>query len=209
MRGAFLSAIDTGVGKTHVGCKLAAFMCARNKKFCVKKPLEAGGANPSDAHRYAKALAYRQDVNTICLQHFSAESSPAAAAKLQNQRITCAQLVEFCNAPNANPILVEGAGGLCSPLCSDALNADLAQALQLPIILVVANRLGLINHSLLNLHYIKKRKLKLAALVINNIDQNQTDYAAELYQHIDSEIAVFDSASVDFAALLCKQLAWI
>ncbi|MCX7095720.1 MAG: AAA family ATPase [Methylobacter sp.] len=64
-------------------------------------------------------------------------------------------------------LLVEGAGGLYSPLASDALNADLAAALSLPVLLVAADRLGTIGHTLMAVEAIRQRGLTLAGVVLN------------------------------------------
>jgi len=71
--------------------------------------------------------------------------------------------------------LVEGAGGFYSPLAADGLNADLAVALQLPLILVVADRLGCINHCLLSLEAIAHRGLHTVAIILN---QTETEASA-------------------------------
>ena len=66
-------------------------------------------------------------------------------------------------------LLVEGAGGFYSPLCSDGLNADLAEAMQAQVILVVRDRLGCINQALLSLAAIESRGLECFAVVVNQI----------------------------------------
>ena len=61
--------------------------------------------------------------------------------------------------------MVEGAGGFYSPLCEDGLNADLAKALQLPILLIANDQLGCINHILLTAEAIKQKELQLMAII--------------------------------------------
>ena len=88
-------------------------------------------------------------------------------------------------------MLVEGAGGFYSPLAEDGLNADLAQALQLPVILVAADRLGAINDVLLTTEAIRSRGLSLLAIVLNATAANreaQLDNLADLRERLDVPI---------------------
>ncbi len=70
----------------------------------------------------------------------------------------------------AGGVLVEGAGGFYSPLAPGVLNADLAAALPLPVLLVAADRLGAISHTLLTVEAIKRRGLALVGVVLNQVD---------------------------------------
>ena len=72
-------------------------------------------------------------------------------------------------------LYVEGAGGFYSPLCSDGLNKDLAKVLGLSIVLVVNDRVGCINHTLLSIEAIEKSKLSLLAIVLNKVDNTTGD----------------------------------
>ena len=71
-------------------------------------------------------------------------------------------------------LLVEGAGGFYSPLALDGLNADFAARLQLPVLLVAPDRLGVINHVLLTAEAIARRELSLFAVVLNRLDTDDT-----------------------------------
>ncbi len=78
-------------------------------------------------------------------------------------------------------VLVEGAGGFYSPLALDGSNADLAERLQLPVLLVAPDRLGVINHVLLSLEAIARRDLRTFAVVLN-----RTEHAAALPAGMDN-----------------------
>ena len=79
-----------------------------------------------------------------------------------------------CNltAP-ADVLLVEGAGGFYSPLCTNGLNADLAQKLKCNVLLIVQDRLGCINQALLAIEAIQRRKLTLLAVVLNQYREHE------------------------------------
>ena len=90
-------------------------------------------------------------------------------------------------------LLVEGAGGFYSPLCEDGLNADLAECLALPVLLVVADRLGCINHCLLSLEAIARHGLSVQAIVLNQTqppapEPTVMDNAADLAQCCDAPL---------------------
>jgi dethiobiotin synthetase len=90
-------------------------------------------------------------------------------------------------------LLVEGAGGFYSPLAAGVLNADLAVALSLPVLLVTADRLGTIGHTLLAVEAIKRRGLTLAGVVLNQVApavDPQMDNAAELSRWLGEPVLV-------------------
>ena len=64
-------------------------------------------------------------------------------------------------------LIVEGAGGLLSPISRDGLNIDLINALHSKVILVVEDKVGAINHTLLNLESLKKRNIELTGIILN------------------------------------------
>ncbi len=173
--GIFITGTDTGVGKTWLGSRLAARLQARGLPVAPRKPAESGcapgpgGLRPADAQQYHRAVGGRVPLATICRYRFAAPLAPDQAAARAGQRLTLADLVAACRVPPAHFALVEGAGGFYSPLAEDGLNADLAAALGLPVLLVAADRLGCQNHVLLTAEAIARRGLTLAAVVLNAV----------------------------------------
>lgn len=174
MKGLFVTGTDTGVGKTHVSAALIRLMTGAGMSVCPRKPVEAGcevldGRRlPADAQRLRQAAGNTSPLERVCPFPLLAPLSPDRAAALEGAHIEMDQVVAAC-APQAgcDRLLVEGAGGFFSPLTADGLNADLAQRLQLPVLLVVADRLGCINHTLLTLEAIRHRALEVHAIVLN------------------------------------------
>lgn len=125
---------------------------------------------------------------------FSRPISPVRAAALEDKKLSIEAVTNQClTGVGADSFLyVEGAGGFYSPLCADGLNADLANALDLPILLVAENRLGCINQVLLNIEAVKQRGLKLKAVVLNDISGNNKSYdmnnAEDLAELLDCPI---------------------
>jgi len=108
--------------------------------------------------------------------------------------INPAQLAEVCTQGSEDGFaLVEGAGGFYSPLAEDGLNADLAMALQLPVLLVAEDTLGVLNQVLLNKEAIKARGLDLVAVVLNSLNRDKDghmDNAADLRQLLSCPVYV-------------------
>jgi len=201
MKGLFITGTDTNVGKTFVTCKIAAELKSRNINVIPRKPVESGcqlidgKLIPDDASKLQQASQTTQTLDTICPYRFKQAISPARAAQLNNQSISLNQLTQAClNQVNENDfLLVEGAGGFYSPICEQALNADLARALNLPVLLVTENRVGAINQVLLCLQAIEKNNLKVKAIVLNQISNDDNiDNLQELSQLTPLPVFVFN-----------------
>ena len=205
MKGLFVSATDTNVGKTWVGKHLIRSLIHKGMEVVPRKPVESGWNDElteTDAWVLANAADKIEDLESICPNRFIAAISPDRAAALEGKSLTIDQLYQQClNDVNTDDFLyVEGAGGFYSPLCSDGLNADLAIALGLPILLVVENRLGCINQTLLSVEAVENRGLKLIAIVLNNsnedlVDSNM-DNLANLQQRTHYPVIEFNHTAV-------------
>jgi len=184
--GLFVTGTDTGVGKTQIAAALAHHLAHAGTAVRVRKPVESGappgehGLRPMDAITLNLAAGDPESLSAVCPFPLAAVASPQRAAMLQGERIHLRQLEAAClrDIQREHWLLVEGAGGFCSPLCDDGLNADLAARLALPVLVVVADRLGCINHTLLTLQAIAARGLTVGAIVLNQFgDQHQGDMA--------------------------------
>lgn len=201
MRGIFVTGTDTDVGKTYITRLLAAQLSASGVHVIPRKPVESGCLNlhgeliPADASALRAAANYAGDLSEVCRYRFEAALSPVRAARLSQQAVTIAQLCAACSHQAEDGfVLVEGAGGFYSPLAEDGLNADLAAALQLPVLLIASDKLGCINHTLLTAETIAQRGLRLAAIVLNAKDQPgqpEMNNAEDLREHIDTPIYTF------------------
>lgn len=171
--GLFITGTDTGVGKTWVGQLVTAALAAEGVPIKVRKPVESGASDgPADARLLNQAAGNPEPLGWVCPYPFDAPLSPQRAARLAGRPLGLTQLVQACRdgVDERDFLLVEGAGGFYSPLCEDGRNADLAVALGLPLLLVVGDRLGCINHALLTLEAIERRGLALQCIVLNRCD---------------------------------------
>jgi len=171
----FLTGTDTEIGKTFITCALLQRAGRAGLKAVGLKPVAAGtdanGRNEDvEQIRAASTLALADEIiNPYC---FTAAIAPHIAAAEEGRRIDFAVIRAACAeaCAVADLVIVEGAGGFRIPLGADGDSADLAVALDLPVILVVGMRLGCISHALLTAEAIVGRGLKLAGWVANRID---------------------------------------
>jgi dethiobiotin synthetase len=140
------------------------------------------GCNPEPADATALAHAAHDDrpLSEICPLQLRTPISPHAAAHLEGRTIDPDALVRAVPT-DADLLLVEGAGGLLSPLDDDLVMADLAARLSLPLLIVINHSLGAINRSMLTVEVARARHLPIAALVLNpTTDTPAPDHAADI-----------------------------
>lgn len=183
MKGLFITGTDTDVGKTYVTSLLARQLKEAGYGVSARKPVASGCAHGCvDAEHLAEATD--EDPFIVCPYRFAPAISPERAIRLAGQTISLVDCVDVCRNSQTFT-LVEGAGGWLSPLCSDGDNADLAQLLALPVLLVASNRLGCINHTRLTLQAIEQRGLTCIAIVLND-----TQHHADAENLIDLQTRV-------------------
>ena len=174
----FVTGTDTGVGKSLVSAALLHALAAFYPRVVGMKPVAAGtawfeGVLANDdvlALRAASTLAVPAELDNPVLLHDAV--SPHIAAQRAGVAIDIAHLVrcQRALAQLADVVVVEGAGGFMVPLSPTQTGADLAQALALPVILVVGMRLGCLNHALLSASAIEACGLTLAGWVANQLE---------------------------------------
>jgi len=145
----FVTGSDTGVGKTFVTCAFAHALRARGWRVAVCKPVETGvETSPHDALALRAAAGDTAPLEDICPYRLRAPLAPSVAAAAEGVVIEPERLAALLvrRARGADVLLVEGAGGLLVPLSGTTTFLDLAVRLQLPLVIVGANRLGTINH---------------------------------------------------------------
>jgi dethiobiotin synthetase len=198
MQGVFITGTSTEVGKTFVGVEIAKQLTKKNIKVIPRKPIESGCIRseneliPQDATALKEAAEYQGLLSEVCPYRFEPPISPVRAAHLANKILTTEQLVNIClQGSEEGFLLVEGAGGFYSPLAENGLNADLAVALQLPVLLVANDKLGVLSQVLLNVEAIQMRGLHIAGVVLNAVNDEQNDHmdnSADLRERLDCPV---------------------
>ena len=155
-RGLFITGTGTGVGKTYVAALIAKSLRSAGKRVGVYKPVASGCDLIDDKLLSADAIALwdaagrPSTLERVCPQCFAARLAPHLAARAEGRRVDSALLrsgLDFWRE-TSEVVLVEGAGGLMSPLGDDLYNAELAEEFGYPLVVVTANVLGTINATL-------------------------------------------------------------
>ena len=146
MRTLFITGTNTGCGKTVLTALLARFLVGQGKRVSAFKPICSGGRD--DAQALHAALGGALPLDIINPWHFRAAIAPSLAAKREHKSISLAQTMAHIHAQqgNVDVTLVEGAGGLLSPLGKNFDSRDLILGLRAWPIIVAPNRLGVVNH---------------------------------------------------------------
>lgn len=183
--GLFITGTDTGVGKTYIGAMIARALAAAGHTVGVYKPAASGCRREGstlicdDALALWEAAGRPGDYTRVCPQQFSAALAPHLAARQEGREIDSKLLRSGLDywLLRSDIVLVEGAGGLLSPLTSGTYNADLASEFGFPLVVVARNALGTINHTLLTLAAAGAAawKLSVAGVVLNEADNDPRD----------------------------------
>ena len=191
-KGFFVTGTDTGIGKTTVSCALLHAFAAQGKKVAGMKPIAAGSENGQwmDVELLLPASNVnisRQQINPYA---FDPPISPHIAAQQAGIEIDLSVIHQAYRelSKKVDVVIVEGAGGFLVPINSRQTGADLAQMLNLPVILVVGMRLGCLNHALLTGQAIRSADLILAGWVANCVDSQMLvleENIATLEQRLD------------------------
>ncbi len=179
LRGLFITGTDTGVGKTYVAALLARSLTAAGRRVGVYKPAASdcrsdaeGRLVSDDAVALWEAAGRPDDLERVCPQRFAAPLAPHLAARAEGREIDARLLrtgVDYWRS-RCEVLLVEGAGGLMSPLGKNEYVADLAHDLGFPLIVVSRNVLGTINATLQTLIAASAHRggLRVAGVVLNH-----------------------------------------
>jgi dethiobiotin synthetase len=173
----FITGTDTDAGKTHVSTLLLQALVAQGQSAVGYKPVGSGGR--ADAQQLLAASSPGASLDEINPCWFPTPFSPFIAAQFANRTVQLPELItayeKLCASfPN---VVVEGAGGWETPLAPGLTMAHLAQALRLPVLLVVNNRLGAQNHALLTLRSIAAHGLNCVGIILNH-PQDERDPAS-------------------------------
>ena len=192
-RGFFITGTDTEVGKTLIASALILKIkaLAPNQPVIGFKPVVAGTSQSSagltvneDLESLKLASGYPGNANDLCPYVLPTPAAPHLVAKSMGVTLELSAMLSAYQAISAKAdwTVVEGAGGFLVPINEEQDLGDLAEALQMPVILVVGLRLGCINHALLTVAAIAHRGLTLAGWVANTLDTDMP----YLHENIDT-----------------------
>jgi dethiobiotin synthetase len=165
----FITGTDTNAGKTYATCLMLEELRRLGIDAVGFKPISCGDRD--DAMRIAAASG-GLPIDEINPVHLNTPVAPLVAGMLENSAVDPQTLIDAYHriAAKHQQVLVEGAGGWEVPIAENFRVSDLAKALGLPVILVVANRLGALNHMLLSVEAIRAKGLQCAGIILNQLD---------------------------------------
>jgi len=177
MGGIFVTGTDTGIGKTVITGLLARFLDDQGYKVITQKWVETGTIGFSkDVNFHLKLLGkgkqeFKKHLIDMSPYTFKFPSSPHLGSSLEKKKISIEKIKKSfkCLTKAFDFVVVEGVGGVLVPLNKKKLVIDVAKDLKLPALIVVGNKLGAINHTLLTLEALKTRKMKIIGVVFNDL----------------------------------------
>ncbi len=209
MKGVFVTGSNTGVGKTTVAIEIVRHI-SKTRAVKVRKPVETNcelseqSYIPKDAIALSAACQLQEPLNKVCPYCFEIEASAELASTDSSEKLTLEDLVLACKCDvDENFVLVEGAGGLYSPIAEAALNVDLANELQLPLLIVIRDELGAISQALLTLEAAKKNKLTVACVVLNVVKSNNLSNKEALTAYTETPVVSFSQGDL---AAFCSEI---
>jgi len=222
LQGLFVTATDTGVGKSVLSACLIAAMRAEGLAVAAYKPVLTGtdeppeGPWPSDDELLASASG--EDPSRVAPLRFQPAVSPHLAAQLAGAQIDPQALLARARSragDAADVLVVEGVGGLLVPLAGAYSVRDLAAALGLPVVIAARPGLGTINHTLLTLQSARAAGLDVRAVVLtpwsdapSEMERSNRETIAELGAIDVRVLPAVDAPSAELLAGAGAVLPW-
>jgi dethiobiotin synthetase len=200
MKGLFISGSGTDVGKPWIAQRLICLL-AKSKIVAARKPVEsgceliAGKLIAKDALKLWQVSTANEAIERVCRFKFRSICDAQSASKIMGAELTLEQLTQACASREF--VVVEGAGGLLSPIAKNSLNIDLAQSLNLPLVLVVKDELGAINQALLSIRAAQQVQLKIACVILNQFEPNTLNNAEAVRHYGGCEVVIYQAHSPD------------
>ena len=203
MKGVFVTGSNTGVGKTTVAIEIVRHM-SQTRDVKVRKPVETNcelsGQNymPKDAIALSAACQQQESLERVCPYCFDIEASAEMASTVSGKKLTLESLALACKRDiDESFVVVEGAGGLYSPIAEAALNVDLATELQLPLLIVIRDELGAISQALLTLEAAKNNNLIVACVILNVVENNNLSNKEAIAAYTETPVVSFSQGDLD------------
>ena len=218
--GLFITGTDTEVGKTYITAQIARALLEAGKKVGVYKPAASGcdlqhdKPLPADALAIWNAAGQPRSLGEVCPQCFEAPLAPPLAAEQEGRRVDPELLRTgiHCWQEECEVVLVEGSGGLLSPISDEDFVADLAFEFGYPLIVVVPNQLGAVNQALQTLVTATtfREGLVVAGMILNQPSENSTDLSCRSNRRLIEQHAIPSLlAEVEFQGLLPSSIDWM
>jgi len=178
LKSIFITGTDTDVGKTYITAGLAVTLRKMGKDVGVMKPFAAGNAQKNgfkseDVEILLNAAQVNDPENLVNPQFFSIPASPYTAwKKLKTKPKIPTILKSFRKLSNLHEmLLVEGMGGVMTPILKNYHVTNLIKEMKIPTIIVTRSKVGTVNHTLMTVKMCEKYKIPIKGIIINNFDK--------------------------------------
>ena len=189
MKGTFITATGTGVGKTWLAIALSRACVARGKRVAAIKPIETGAdPDPLDAFALARASGDESLATASGLYRAKEPLAPYAVEKRGGPSIGSLRALSKRTrnlGAGADYVIVEGAGGVLVPIDREHTIADFAALLDLPTVVVARNALGVLSYTLTAVEALRTRNVSVRAVVLNHVDRGG---AADLSEASNADV---------------------
>ncbi|MBT8038031.1 MAG: dethiobiotin synthase [Verrucomicrobiae bacterium] len=177
MKGLFITGTDTGAGKTYVTSMIIKALRAEGVDAVGYKPICCGGRE--DAYALQNASGGSVELDRVNPCYLRTPAAPYVAGMFENRDLEVETILQGCRelGEEYGAVIAEGVGGWLVPILKDYMVADLARDLGLPTILVVGNRLGALNQTMLTVQSMRAIGVEPAGLIFNHL-ADELDTAA-------------------------------
>ena len=167
-KGFFITGTDTGVGKTFF-----ASILMKKFNFDYWKPIQTGKFTENDTLHIKENIEIEKNRFHKPIYSFKKPLSPHLASSYEKISINMKKIKKPCSD---RPLIIEGVGGILVPLNKKNLLIDLIKKFKFPVIVVSKSVLGTINHTLMTLEILKKNKINIFGVILNNVKNKKEGY---------------------------------
>ena len=179
LKSIFITGTDTDVGKTYITAGLAVSLRNMGIDVGVMKPFAAGiaqkkGFKSEDVEILSTAAQVSDPENLVSPQFFPIPASPYTAWKnLKIKPKIPTILSSFKKLLKLHEmILVEGMGGVMTPILKDYYVANLIKDMKIPAVIVTRSKIGTVNHTIMTVRMCEKYKIPIKGIIINDFDSD-------------------------------------
>ncbi len=177
MKSLFITGTDTDVGKTYVTAGLAVTLRKMKVDVGIMKPFAAGkaqkkGYKSEDVEILSKAAQVCEPEGLVNPQFFAMAASPYTASRSLKVKVKKASVISsFKKLSKLHQMtLVEGMGGIMTPILKNYYITDLIKEMKLPAVIVTRTKVGTVNHTIMTVKMCQKYKIPIKGIIINNFD---------------------------------------
>jgi len=178
LKSLFITGTDTDVGKTYIAAGLGVAFRKMGIDVGVMKPFAAGkaqkkGYKSEDIVILSRAAMACDPEKLVNPQFFKIPASPYTAWKtLKTKPKVSTILSSFKKLTKLHDmILVEGMGGIMTPILKDYYITNLIKAMKIPTVIVTRSKVGTVNHTIMTVKMCEKYKIPVKGIIINNFEK--------------------------------------